>query len=61
MDARQRWKFAIECISRSIKTKKGALTAFNIPNKLLIEIEQGFKPLLTVYFNLPEADRFSLV
>jgi hypothetical protein len=61
MNARQRWQFAIECIRRSIKTKKGALTAFNIPNKFLIEIERGFKPLLADYFNLPETDRFSLV
>jgi hypothetical protein len=46
MNARQKWAFAIDCVCRSIKTKNGALTAFNIPNKRLIELEERFKPLL---------------
>lgn len=46
MNAKQRWKFAIECIRRSIRTKNGALTAFTIPETKMDEFERKFKPLL---------------
>jgi hypothetical protein len=31
MNAKEKWKFAGDCIKRSIRTKNGALTAFKIP------------------------------
>jgi hypothetical protein len=31
MTAKEKWKFAGDCIKRSIRTKNGALTAFKIP------------------------------
>ena len=40
MNVSQKWKFAINCILRSIRTKKGALTAFNIPEKKIKEFEE---------------------
>lgn len=50
MNAKQRWKFGIECICRSIRTKKGALTAFAIQPSKLKEIEKLFKPMLLQYY-----------
>jgi len=43
------WKFAIECVVRSLRAKRGALNAFTIPAAQLTAIEVSFKPMLLQY------------
>jgi hypothetical protein len=48
-DAKEMWKFAIECVVRSLRAKRGALNAFTIPATQLTAIEVSFKPMLLQY------------
>ena len=57
MTPRERWKFAIECILRSIRTKNGALTAFMIPEKKLVEYKSFFKPHFAAYYNAGDSSK----
>ena len=57
MTPRERWNFAIECIRRSIRTKNGALTAFMIPEKKLMEYKNFFKTHFTAFYNTGDTSR----
>jgi hypothetical protein len=61
MDVRERWRFAINSIVRSIRVKNGALTAFTITPSRLLEYENAFKPLLFQYFTATDKERDAMV
>ena len=46
---RQKWRFAIECVKRSLRAKRGAINAFNMPSLEQSAKENKFKPMFLQY------------
>ena len=61
MNAKEKWKFAGDCIKRSIRTKNGALTAFKIPQTKIDKLAWRFKPLLQDFCNADDTNRTKIV
>jgi hypothetical protein len=50
------WHFAIDCVRRSLRAKRGAMNAFIIPSSKTIELENQVKPMLTQFMKAKDCE-----